>query len=367
MVVDTKLYDILCIDPSADPATIKKAYRKLALQHHPDKGGSDEKFKEITSAYSILSDENLKARYDATGNVSESDGHPGGAAFDADILSHLFGGHFNMGGMGGNFNPFGGQQHHFNGPQRTSDTLYELQLTLEQIFTGKKKTISVLRTVICKCCKGQGGKNVKQCGKCHGSGVITMLQKTGPFVMQTQVTCTDCNGKGKSFKNEDICKECNGNTCKADKSSIEVNVPAGAPNGHRIVFKGMADENVGHETGDLIIVVREKPHSLFSRQGNDLFITLSIDLCTALVGGNAQFQHIDGSTLKVQLVKGRVIKPGDTIVHSNKGMPVMRSNGALGDLRIRFNVTMPSDKWAENLTDKNVLSIQTLFKNAHFH
>ena len=159
--------------------------------------------------------------------------------------------------------------------------------------------------------------------------------------MQSQRKCPTCDGTGKIIAKENVCRSCNGNGRKIDKTTVEIIIPAGAPNGYTVTAKGMADEQVGYETGDLLIVLREKPHEKYTRQGVDLVTTVAIDLATALIGGIVQFEHLDGHQFLITLPKGKVVRHGSTTVTVNRGMPIMTNPGSFGDLRVVFHVEMP--------------------------
>jgi len=255
-----------------------------------------------------------------------------------------------MGGMSG----MGGMNF---GKQRTPDMIHELFIPLESIYTGRKKVISVRRNVVCIDCRGQGGIDATKCNICKGAGIVLMQQQNGPFIMQTQRKCTNCDGSGKTIAKENICTTCTGKGHKMEKNTVDIIIPAGVPNGHTITMKGMADEHVGYETGDLFIVIKIKPHEKYTRQGNDLITTVAINLVTALVGGIVQFEHLDGHQLNITLPKGKVTRHGDTVVTSNRGMPVLGNPGSFGDLRVTFHIEMPSDAWAMQVSDAVVRKV----------
>lgn len=346
-VVDTKLYDILEVSPDADPSTIKKAYRTLAKKYHPDKNGGDgEKFKEIDAAYKVLSDENLREMYDTTGSVDAS-----GTDVDMDILSQLFGG---LGGFG---SPFGGMFGGFGIPKQrnvTPDVVHEISLPLESFYSGRKKTISVKRNTICQDCGGKGGSSTEVCTKCRGQGAILVQQQNGPFIMQSQQRCPSCEGKGKIVPKDKACKSCGAKCYLAVKSNVELVVPPGAPNGHVITIPNMADEYVGMSTGSLHIVVKEKKHENYTRHGDSLLTQVTVDLATALVGGNVQFKHLDGQDVEMKLEKGHVISTGDQKTITGRGMPVMNRDGEFGDLVVTLRIQMPSDEWAKRVDERAI-------------
>jgi DnaJ family protein A protein 2 len=349
MVVDTKLYDILGVKEDADASVIKRVYRDLVRKHHPDKGGDAEKFKEIDAAYKVLSNPEMRDMYDATGSVEPNSGL-GNADFD--ILSHLFS---NFPGMDifSNNDPYQ--------KKKTSDVLHEIHIPLEAIYNGCKKMIAIKRTTLCTDCKGQGGSNPQNCKVCRGVGMVIIQQQNGPFLMQTQKPCSDCKGTGKYHEEGKKCKICDTSGYSKTRTTVEINIPAGVPNGYVVTKKNMADEQVGFETGDLHIRIREMQHATLTRSRCDLHMKLAINLPTALVGGIIQFQHINGKQISVNLPKGKITRYGDSVCVSGKGMPkfpIENANGnSFGDLWITFNIEMPSDTWAKNANESVIRNL----------
>ncbi len=356
MVVSTKLYDLLEVSTTASSSEIKKAYRKLVLVHHPDKnGGDDTKFKEIDAAYKVLSDDNLRQVYDATGSVDKTTMQENP---DFDILSHLFG-NFKMGGgmnMGDIFgSAFGGGSQHQ--AKRTSDVMHEIGLPLETFFTGKTKTLSIKRQVVCTTCKGEGGTSPEKCQSCRGVGVVMVQQQSGFMMFQTHVKCSKCNGKGKIIKAENECKICSASGYKNEKQSVEITIPPGIPNNYVYTLKGYADEKVGMDTGNLHIILQEKKHDRYVRNGVNLETTVAIDLSTALVGGVVEFAHLDGSIVTLTLPKGKVVRQGSTLMVKKKGMPTFESPDVFGDLKVTFHVEFPTDEWSKKANDSQIRKI----------
>lgn len=175
--------------------------------------------------------------------------------------------------------------------------------------------------------------------------------------MQTQRPCTTCDGKGKTHTRETVCGKCTGKGHHSVKEHLEVVVPAGTRDGFVVTKKGFADEHVGFETGDFHFVIREKPHGVYTRSGDDLRTKVAIDLTTALVGGNVRFEHIDGSELQVTLPKGKVTRFNDTLTIQGKGMPKMSDNSTHGDLHVTFHIEMPSNDWAKKVDETIVRKI----------
>jgi len=271
----TKFYKLLEVEKTATEAEIKKAYRKLAVKHHPDKGGDPEKFKEITRAYEVLSDQEKRSRYDRFG---EEGLEGGGAASDpTDIFDAFFGG-----GRGG-----GGQKRR----AKTKDVVQPLKVTLEQLYNGCTKKMAITRQVIDK------KKGVQHCQSCDGRGVKVEVVRMGPMIQQMQSQCSSCGGAGKSFKT------------KSEREIMEVHVQKGSPEGHKVVFREMADEHPDADTGDVIFVLKPEEHPVFKRKGADLFMERKISLVEALCGFTLEVTHLDGRKLLIKTSPGEIVKP----------------------------------------------------------
>jgi len=336
MVKETELYERLGVAPDANTDDIKKAYRKGAMKFHPDKNPNNpeaaEKFKEISEAYEILSDEQKRQMYDKYGKdaLKEGTGHSA-----HDIFEQFFGGGFSS--------FFGGPGR--GGPRKTEDIVHELQVSLEDLYKGKTTKLSVSRNVICQSCSGNGtksGASVGKCRTCDGRGIRLVIKQLGPgMIQQMQTVCPDCGGKGEQIKDEDKCGNCKGKKVVKDKKVLTVYVDKGMKHGQKIVFSGESDEAPGMEPGDIIFVVVEKKHDLFKRNGNDLYMEVSIPLIEALAGFNFTIKHLDDRVLLVKSEKGDVITPGEVKVISSEGMPKHKSPFEKGNLYIHFNVEFP--------------------------
>jgi DnaJ family protein A protein 2 len=234
--VDNKtFYNLLGVESTASPSEIKKAFRKAAVQHHPDKGGDADKFKEINKAYEVLSDPEKREIYDQYGE--EGLNGNGGPSMGADIFSDLFGG-------------FGGSMRRGGRPQkrRGDDMVYPLKVTLEQLYNGHKKSMKLTRRVICSECDGKGGKAdaIVTCKECKGNGVKIQIRQLGPgMVQQMQSTCDACQGQGKVIPEKAKCKTCKGAKTVRKKEPLDVFIDPGMSNDYRIKFQSMADEGVG--------------------------------------------------------------------------------------------------------------------------
>ena len=331
-------YDILGVPKTANADELKKAYRKLAMQHHPDKNPGDkkaeEKFKEISHAYDILSDEQKRAAYDRYGHDAFTQGGMGGGGagmggFDfaasgfADIFEDLFG---NLGG--------GRRQQ--NGPARGADLRYNLQVSLEDAFKGKQEAIRVTTSVACDACHGSGGEKGSQpvtCSACGGQGRVRASQ--GFFTIER--TCTACQGMGKVIKHP--CKSCAGSGRVRKDKTLSVNIPAGVEEGTRIRLANEGEVGMrGGTAGDLYIFISVAEHSLFKRDGADIHCTIPIPMATAALGGSIEAPTIDGARVKVAIPEGT--QSGHQMRLRGKGMSVLRS-GHRGDMYIHTQVETP--------------------------
>lgn len=345
-------YEVLEVSRTATVTEIKKAYKKKAIQYHPDKNPGDveaeEKFKEAAEAYEILSDEQKRAKYDRYGHEAPGGfgGHSGGFSMD-DIFSQfgdIFGGHF-----GGGFGGFGG-----GGGRRTnrgSDLRVKVKLTLKEIATGVEKKIKVKKYVACQHCKGNGAENgtaYTTCSTCNGSGTQTRIVNTMLGQMQTQTTCSACNGEGKNITKK--CPHCSGEGIVREEEVITINIPAGVAEGMQLSMSGKGNAaRHGGINGDLLIVIEEEPHAELLRDENDVVYNLLLSVSTAALGGNIEIPTIDGK-VKVKIEPGT--QPGKVLRLKNKGLPSVHRYGT-GDLLINISVYIP-----EKLDDseKNILS-----------
>ncbi|KAJ3723515.1 hypothetical protein DFJ43DRAFT_1092124 [Lentinula guzmanii] len=342
MVRETKFYDLLDVSPTASESDLKKAYRKKALRLHPDKGGDPELFKEVTHAYEVLSDPEKRSLYDARGEAGLSEAGGMGGMDPQDIFGQLFG------GGGGGF--FGGGGPSRGGPRKTKDLVHRVHVTLEDLYKGKTTKLALTRNVICSKCKGKGGKEgaTKTCSGCSGRGVRVTLRQMGPMIQQIQSGCDECGGTGETIAAKDRCTGCKGKKVLPEKKFIEVHIDKGMKGGQTIQFRGESDQSPGAETGDVVIVVEEKPHDRFKRQENDLLIDVEIDLLKALAGGEFTIKHLDDRALLVKIEPGEVIKHGEMKVIHGQGMPSHRHHEP-GDMYVKMNVVFPDSIAPENI------------------
>eukprot|EP00163_Fabomonas_tropica_P020209 TRINITY_DN355_c0_g1_i2.p1 TRINITY_DN355_c0_g1~~TRINITY_DN355_c0_g1_i2.p1 ORF type:complete len:413 (-),score=130.28 TRINITY_DN355_c0_g1_i2:410-1648(-) len=343
MVKETKFYDLLGVSPDASEGDIRKAYKKKAMKLHPDRNTSDphatEKFKELGKAYDVLSDERMRTLYDQVGEKGLEEGGGGGDPFGGGaggIFESFFGGGF--GGFGGG----GGQRE--RGPKKTEDVAHALNVTLEDLYNGKQSKMKITRRIICKTCTGSGGKAgkaPKKCDTCRGQGVRVVIQQIGPMIQQMRAQCEDCDGQGEVIDEKDKCKACKGRKVVTDKQVIEVNVDKGMQHGQKIVLYGMADEAPGYQPGDIVMVLRQQPHDVFTRKGSDLYMTHKMSLTEALCGFSIPITHLDGRKLMVQSIDGEIIHPGQVKGIADEGFPVHKNPFEKGTLFIKFDVVFP--------------------------
>lgn len=336
-------YEVLEVTKTASGEEIKKAYRKKAIQYHPDKNPenkeAEEKFKEAAEAYEVLSSEEKRRRYDQFGHAGVNGGgynggYGGGMTMD-DIFSQfgdIFGGHFGFGGFGNS----GGSGRRTN---RGSDLRVKVKLTLKEIATGVEKKIKVKKYVSCSHCKGTGAENgsaYSTCSSCRGSGHVTRVVNTILGQMQSTSTCSSCNGEGKTITKK--CPHCNGDGIIRDEEIITLNIPAGVMEGMQLSMSGKGNApRRGGINGDLLVVIEEEPHPELIRDQNDLIYNLLLSFPMAAMGGTFEVPTLDGKA-KVKLDPGT--QPGKVLRLRSKGLPSVRSYGN-GDLVINIAVYIP--------------------------
>jgi len=337
MVKETRYYDLLEVSPTADDSSLKKAYRKLAMKYHPDKNPeAGEKFKEISMAYEVLSNPEKRKLYDQAGEQGIKEGGSGGGCGSnpMDIFDMFFGGG----------DPFG-RGGRSRGPRRTKDLVHQLSVSLEDIYNGSVRKLALQKNVICGACEGLGGAAgaVESCASCRGTGTQVRLRQLGPGMMQQiQAMCQDCQGQGERVDPKLRCKECNGKKVQRERKILEVSVDKGMEDGQKITFSGEGDQEPGLEPGNIIIILDEKPHTLYKRNGQDLVMKMDISLTEALTGMRKTIKTLDDRTLLIQTVSGEVIKTGDMKQVQDEGMPQYRNPFQKGRLIIQFTVVFPS-------------------------
>jgi molecular chaperone DnaJ len=333
-------YAVLEISKSASADEIKKAYRKMAIQHHPDKNpgdkASEEKFKEAAEAYEVLSNPQKKQAYDQYGHAglggNAGFGGAGRGGFDMeDIFSQfgdVFGGHFGGGSRGG------GRR-----VNRGSNLRVKVKLTLEEIANGVEKKIKVNKFVACKPCNGSGAKNgsgFNTCATCRGTGQITRVTNTILGAMQTSSPCHACGGEGKTIT--DKCTSCNGDGIVRDEEVISINIPAGVAEGMQLSVGGRGNMGArGGVAGDLIVAVEEVEHEELKRDGMNLFYEHFINFTDAALGTQIEVPTIDGKA-KVKIDPGT--HSGKVLRLKGKGLPDVNSYSR-GDILVNVNVWTP--------------------------
>ncbi|KZF25940.1 DnaJ-domain-containing protein [Xylona heveae TC161] len=345
MVKETKYYDVLGVSPDATEQQLRSAYKKGALKYHPDKNASnpetEEKFKDLSHAYEVLSDSEKRQLYDQYGEEGlESGGGAGGMSAE-DLFSQFFGGGSAFGGM------FGGGMRD-TGPKKARTIHHVHKVSLEDIYRGKTSKLALQKSVICPKCEGRGGKEgaVKKCTGCDGHGMKTMMRQMGPMIQRFQTVCPDCQGEGEIIREKDRCKQCHGKKTIIERKVLHVHVDRGVQSGTKIDFRGEGDQMPGVLAGDVQFEIEQKPHARFQRKGDDLFYHTEIDLVTALAGGQLHIEHLDDRWLTVELIPGEVISPGDVKVIRGQGMPTYRHHD-FGNLYIRFDVRFPKKPFAK--------------------
>jgi molecular chaperone DnaJ len=333
-------YEILGVERTADDAALKSAFRKLAMQHHPDRNGgcedSSAKFKELNEAYSVLSDPQKRAAYDRYGHagVNGANGGAGYAGADInDIFSSVFGDAF------GDMFSQGGRR---GGPARGSDLRYDLEITLEQAFSGSEVEIVVPSSQTCEVCDGSGAKPGTQptgCSTCGGAGRVRATQ--GFFSVER--TCPRCGGSGKLVL--DPCRSCSGRGQVRRERKLSVRIPAGVDDGARIRLAGEGDAGSrGGSRGDLYIFLSVRPHDLFERDGLDLLCTVPVPMCAAALGGEIEAPCLseegEDGRIKVKVPEGA--QTGRTVRLRGKGMPSLRGRER-GDLVVELYIETPTN------------------------
>ncbi|KAK0582731.1 hypothetical protein LWI29_028965 [Acer saccharum] len=331
----TKYYQILGVSNSASQDELKKAYKKAAMQNHPDKGGDPEKFKELAQAYEVLSDPEKREIYDQYGEdaLKEGMGGAGPSHNPFDIFESFFGG-----------GSFGGGSSRGRRQKQGEDVVHTLKVSLEDLYNGTSKKLSLSRNVLCAKCKGKGSKsgNPGKCYGCQGTGIkITRRQIGLGMIQQMQHVCPDCRGSGENISERDKCPPCKGNKVTQEKKVLEVHVEKGMQHGQKIVFDGQADEAPDTITGDIVFVLQLKEHPKFKRKMDDLYVEHNLSLTEALCGFQFALTHLDGRQLLVKSNPGEVIKPGQYKAINDEGMPHHQRPFMKGRLYIHFNVEFP--------------------------
>ena len=369
-------YEVLGIQKGASEDEIKKAYRKMAKQYHPDLNPGDKEaeahFKEVNEAYEVLSDPEKKARYDQFGHAGVDPNVGGGAGaggFSEDVdfgdLGDIFSSFFGGGGFGG-----GGRRQDPNAPRRGSDAAASVILSFEEAARGCKKKVNVQRISTCPDCNGSGAKkgtSPKTCPDCGGRGQVVQNQRTPFGVMQTQSTCSRCRGRGRIV--DTPCPTCGGQGRIRRTEQVGINIPAGINEGQvlSIPGKGNAGQN-GGPAGDLQIEVSVRPHALFERDGFNIWYEMPITYAQAALGAEVEVPTLDG---KIPFTIKEGTQPGDVLRVKGKGIPYLNGRG-IGDLLLKIVVEVPKglnaeqkkllEKFEASTGDKNYQKRRSFFE-----
>lgn len=335
-------YEILGVSKGASDDELKKSYRKLALQFHPDRNpndkGAEDKFKEAAEAYEILSDADKRRKYDQFGHAGVG-ANSGGGGFHMDmddIFSHfgdIFGDAFGGGGFGG------GRSRGGRRVNKGSNLRVKVKLTLEEIAKGSKKKIKVNKYLPCSTCGGSGaksGSSFNTCSTCRGTGQVTRVTNTFLGQMQTASTCPDCGGEGKTISAK--CPNCSGNGIVQGEDVISIDIPAGVDDGMQLSVSGKGNAAArGGVPGDLILVIEEIEHPELKREGQHILYDHFISIADATLGTSIEIPTIDGKA-KIKIDAGT--QPGKVLRLRGKGLPSINYHG-VGDLLVNINVWIP--------------------------
>ncbi len=343
-------YEVLGVSKNATDEELKKAYRKLAKQYHPDanpdnKEEAEKKFKELNEAYEVLSDSQKRRMYDQFGHDGPAGfggGNPGGGYYSystsgfngfedfdlGDIFSSIFGG------------GSGRSSRRNNGPVRGADLRYNLDITFEEAFLGVEKEITISRDETCSTCSGSGAKpgtSVETCKVCGGTGQIKQVQNTILGQMQTSRTCSNCHGSGKVIK--EVCDSCKGKGTIRKQARIKVKIPAGIDSDQSIVLRGEGEPGIrGGAKGDLYIVVKIKKHSIFTRKGSTVYCNVPITFTQAVLGAELEIPMVDGKKEKFKIPEGT--QTGTVFTIKGKGFKNINTNSS-GNFVFTVNVQVP--------------------------
>ena len=343
-------YDVLGVDKNADSDSIKRAYRKLAMQYHPDKNKNDkqaeEKFKEACEAYEVLSDKDKKARYDQYGHAG-LEGTFGSGGFDWGDFTHT--GDFSdiFEGIFSSF--FGGSSRWGGGTsqrQKGEDLRIEMSLTLKEIYEGVSKTIKISIKDTCQSCKGSGSKDgsTQKCSQCGGQGQVRQVRQSLFGHVQTQVSCPSCRGEGKIVKNK--CLNCNGEGRATHSKNIEVNIPKGVQEGQYVRIRGEGNAALrGGQKGDILVLIREKEDPILKRDGANLFCEYPITFTQAALGDDILVPTVSKS-IKLKIPAGTQSQKMFKL--NGQGLPQVNSS-LVGDLYVQVHVVTPTNLSREEI------------------
>ncbi len=330
-------YEILGVKKTDSAETIKKAYKKLALQHHPDKAAHDkkkeyeEKFKEINEAYSTLEDETKRRKYDAgESNPFSQSSHSQGGDF-SDILRDLF----RNGSFGGQFSDDDDEEEQEVG----QDLKYVLTIEFNEAVFGCEKEIYVKKNIFCEICDGTGAEDkvFEKCYKCGGQGRLKVEQKTPWGVMSQVIRCDNCEGEGKIP--EDKCPHCDGKGTFSSKEKVKIKIPAGIDDGQTLRIRGGGNAIRNGMEGDLFLIMKVKPHKVFKREGFDVSMEVSISFSQAALGAEVSVPTLSGEEIKIKVVKGT--ESGSVLRLKGRGIPILGDTSDRGDQFVKLTIKTP--------------------------
>jgi molecular chaperone DnaJ len=332
-------YEVLGVTKNATEAEIKKAYRKLVVKHHPDKGGDEEKFKEIAEAYDVLSDTKKKQGYDTYGHAGPQQG-----GMNMNDIFSAFGG--------------GGQQ---MVRKKGGDIRIHIELSFEDVFNGVEKKIKYKVQSGCGDCLGKGGTDSQTCGQCGGQGVVTQAMRTPMGIIRAQIPCGTCDGSGSVVKTK--CETCKGVGTKEQEEIIPITLPIGLSDGDMLNVTGNGHAIKGGINGDLQIHVKMKEHEHFTRNGFDLHYNLDLHYHQLVLGGKVEIPTIEGTKIRFDVTK--YSKVGKVIRIPNKGLRRLNYEQQRGDLLITLNIIIPDEinEETEELIKKLGEKVESIKKN----
>ena len=337
-----KYYNLLGVEKTATETELKKAYKKLAMKYHPDRNQGDkeaeQKFKDISNAYNVLSDPEKRRIYDMVGEEGLQGGMPSAANFNPnDLFADLFGGRGNSGDF---FNPFGHQQQH-----QTPVMQIPIEITLEECYKGVVKEHTIIVDNCCNVCDGNGGKDKTkkyECTECNGSGTISKTRQLGPFqIAQQIITCNVCNGEGLSqIPFVERCNACVGTRTISSKKGLKITIKPGMTDNQVITLPAAGNYDIKtKQNADIKFVITIKNTTSFKREGANLIFIKDISLGASLCGISFSIKHINGEMIHIKY--NDIIKHGETLLSAGYGLPHSGSPDRYGDLIIRFNIIYP--------------------------
>jgi DnaJ-class molecular chaperone len=366
-----KLYDILGVNQNSSPEDIKKAYKKLAFQWHPDKNKdnaeeAEKKFKEISNAYEVLSDPNERRKYDQLGDDNFNNNRNGGGDVNPmDIFEQFFGGsmnhpfaHHDFGGGHGFKQHFSfdfGNIHHNTQSKKCKSIGHQFNMTLEEAYKGVNKNMKITLKKYCTKC-------VVKCSNCQGKGIVNQVKNMGMFTQMFTGSCGKCNGQGHRVEPNNSCEICEGKGTFEKEQSAHLTLPPGVEDGFKTIFPELGEQpmNENQMAGDLIFEIRIQDHKDFVRKGNDLYYKLSITFIESIIGKDIVIDYFNE---KIELNTRKefgIISPNKQYMITGKGMPMMNSNTNKGNMIIDFNVIYPKIK---DIDDNKINEIKNILEN----